>query len=544
LKPYIDLPRRAVWGFGIAAAAAAAIVLVTFIRVWSPDFGLTPFIPIGSEFNNRGIAAYRAAPKYVDPNPPKRWGFDGQYYAELSLDPLLRDPQLNSALDNPTYRAHRILLPWLAWIGGLGRPSWVLNVYAALNPVFWFGYLAILFVLFRRHGWPGVCGFAAMLLTCGVVESTYRALTDFPAFVLLTLAAMIGGLGGAGTLALSALTREVNLIGLAGLLELKRPWRDALKKNLLMGLLSAVPLLIWFAYVAWRLPVNGPMVGGNLDWPLRAIVQRFWDAVAAIHRDGFLWSSFFKSGEAHALLTVVATATQCLYVLTHPKWDNRLWKVGAIFALFFLCISSKVWGGTGYFTVTRHALPVTLAFNLLLAMRPNRWWLLWFVLGNCFVPAGICEFVRFGQQVPLRKEYVVEGAPREVNDLSVHFGNGWSVQEQTPRRNWRWATQRQAILGITNSGRTPLKVLLSFRAFSVARRDLSLSAHGETIWSGAIEGDMRPSAPVFTKELNLDPGETEVTFSTPQPPVSPQTDDPRLLTFMVTALTIRDAPIR
>ncbi len=60
-----------------------------------------------------------------------------------------------------------------------------------------------------------------MLLTCRVVEiQCTGALTDFPAFVLMTLAAMIGGSRGAGVLGLAALTREVNLLGLAGILEI------------------------------------------------------------------------------------------------------------------------------------------------------------------------------------------------------------------------------------------------------------------------------------------------------------------------------------
>jgi hypothetical protein len=543
LKSWIEfLYRRAVLGFGGVAVVAIVIVVVTCIRVWTPDFGLTRFIPIGNEFNNRGIEAYRTAPKYVDPYPANRWGFDGQLYAELSLDPLLRDPQLNTALDNPPYRAHRILLPWLAWIGGLGRPSWVLNVYAALNPLFWLGYIAILFVLFRRHGWFGVAGFAAMLLTCGVVESTCRALTDFPSFVLMIVALMMGGLGGAGTLALAALSREVNLLGVFGFLEFRRPWRFALKRNILIGLLSGVPLLLWFAYVAWRLGPTGSITGGNLDWPLHAIFQRLADALVAIHRDGFQWSDLFSQpSEPHAVLTIVATLTQCLYVLTHPKWDNRLWRVGAIFVPYFLCVSFNVWGGTEYFTVTRHALPITLAFNLLLAIRPSRLWLLWFVLGNCFVPAGVCEFIRFGQDMPHRPDYTVEAAPQSAKDIVARFGGGWAVAEQDKFKTWRWATEQRAILVVTNTSSKSLQVQLGFRISSLIRRDLRLSVPGATIWSGAI--DRRPAlASILTPSLNLPPGDTEVTFSTPQAPVSPGTDDPRSLTFRVTGLVIKGTP--
>ena len=545
LKPLIEfLSRRSIWGFAAAAAAGIAIVAVTCGRVWSPEFGFTRFIPIGSEFSNRGIAAYRTAPKYVDPYPPNRWGFDGQFYAELSLDPLLRDPQLKNALDDPPYRAHRILMPWLAWIGGLGRPAWVLNVYAVLNPIFWLGYVAILFALFRRHGWPGACGFAAMLLTCGVVESTYRTLTDLPSFVLMTLALMIGGLGGAGTLALSALTREVNLLGLFGLLEFRRPWRPALRRNILIGLISGIPLLLWFAYVARRLGLDGPMVGGNLDWPLHAIFRRLAEAVVAIHRDGFQWSGLYREPrEPHALLTIAATLTQCVYVFTHPKWEDRLWKVGAVFALYFLCVSSNVWGGSSYFTVTRHALPVTLAFNLLLAMRPNRRWVLWFILGNCFVPAGIFGLMSFKRDGPARQEYTIEAAPQIARDLVVRFGGGWSGPERNQFKTWRWATEQQASMVVTNTGRKSLNVRLSFRALSLVRRDLRVSVNGRTIWSGPID-EKYASSSVLTPGLDLAPGDTEVTFFTPQPPPSPKGDDPRSLTFMVTDLMIKGAPIQ
>ncbi|HSY54339.1 MAG TPA: hypothetical protein VK785_07825, partial [Opitutaceae bacterium] len=209
-KSFVSSP---CWAFVAVAMAACAVMLGTCLKVWSPAYGLTRFIPIGQEFEQRGIAVYRATPKYV---PPTRWGFDGQLYAEMALDPLLRDPGMKTALDDPAYRADRILLPWLAWLGGLGRPFWVLNVYAALNPLFWLAYGIILYRLFRPHGWAGVAGFAAMLLTCGVIESTFKSLTDFPAFVLMTLAAMIGGSVGAGVLGLAALAREINIIGLVG----------------------------------------------------------------------------------------------------------------------------------------------------------------------------------------------------------------------------------------------------------------------------------------------------------------------------------------
>lgn len=532
------------WAFGLVAAAALGAVVITFVRVWIPGYGITRMIPIGREFNRRGIAAYRATPKYMDPYPPDRWGFDGQYYAEIALDPLLRDPQLKTAIDNPPYRADRILLPWLAWIGGLGQPYWVLNVYAALNGIFWLGYLVILWRLFRPLGWPGLGGFAALLLTCGVVESMYRTLTDFPAFVLLTLAALAGGASSGALLGLSALTREVNILALPALFGYSPPWGRTVRRNVIVGLLAGVPLVLWYAYVRWRLPVASSLAGDNFDWPLHAILERVREAAAAARRGELVWTEFYRRGtEAHAMLTVVAVLAQCLYVATHPQWKDRLWRVAALFIPFFLCISSNVWASYSYFTVTRHALPITLAFNLALARRPGRWWLAWFVLGNCFVPAAVVDFWRFGQANPRRIEASIEAPPPYDAQIAVRYETGWSGPEGSGRKNWRWAISPKAELVLANASRDPLVVQLSFTALSLVPRDLRVEANGKPIWVGRLGQKLQPAS-VRTQRFALPPGETRVRFATPQAAGPPIGDDPRPLVEMVSNLLVSATPVR
>src|SRR5476649_2445749 len=71
-------------------------------------------------------------------------GYDGQFYAQIALDPTFRRPDLPGALDNPGFRGQRIFLPAIAHVLGLGRPKAVLFIYAALNLAFWYALLAAL----------------------------------------------------------------------------------------------------------------------------------------------------------------------------------------------------------------------------------------------------------------------------------------------------------------------------------------------------------------------------------------------------------------
>ena len=534
--------RPPIWLFVLVGAAALAVLLSIVMRVYSPAYGLTRLIVIGSEFNRRGIAVYQATPKYIDPYPQHRWGFDGQHYAQIALDPLLRDPRIKTAIDNPPYRARRILLPWLAWLGGLGRPFWILNVYAALNFVFWLGFAVMMTVVFRPHGWAGLAGFAAMLLTCGVIESMWASLADFPGFNLMTLAVLAGGSGGAGILALAALTRETSLFGLVGLWDFKPPWRERLRPNLRLCVIAAAPMALWFAYVAWRLHMASPVDGENLDWPLRGIMGKLGEfSVVAVHGH-IRWHRWFfelyKSPELHALLTIVALLTQCVYVLTHRVWENRLWRVGALFVPFFLCIGAPSW--ESHFTITRHALPITLAFNLLLAMRPGRAWVVWFLLGNCFVPFGIYQFYHYlgANRVspPPPAEYQIVNPPPPVAAVSVRFDEGWSGPEWNENEGWRWATRPQADVLITNPTRQPLEVELSFVAHSVAPRNLEIEARGVRLWAGAVAG---PALLVRIPKILLPPGTTRADFRTTEPLTPRESTDERLVSFKLQDLQLR-----
>lgn len=519
------------WAFTLVALAVFAFLLSVYARVWTPEHGITKFLRIGREFDDRGLAVFKATPKFIDPFPAHRWGFDGQLYAEMALDPLLRDPQLHVALDDPPYRGQRILLSWLAWMIGLGKPFWVLNAFAALNLIFWIGFAWLAHRLFAPLGWAGLAGFAALLPTCGAIESMHAALTDLPAFTLILAALMTGGTAGAAWLALAALARTTSLIGFVGLAEIGPPWREAIRKNLVRGLIAAVPIALWVAYVLWVF--RGRQVGfdgGNLAAPFRGMMEKLGELSVTIPHGQIRWHRWwfelYKSYDLHALLTIVATLTQIVYVALHRDWRNPFWRWAAVTALYFSCISFLSW--ESHFTITRHALPMTLGFNLLLAMRPTRAWLIWFLLGNCFVPFGLNYFDRVAitHTPPAPVEFAVpSGVP-----VAAAFGDGWAPQQWDGRTSWRWARGEAATVTLSNRAAQSVRVELRFLAESAKPRDLAVLAGGRPLLKLALSGARQV---VALPALDVAPGETRLVFRTPQPDGESVDTTPGRVTFKV-----------
>lgn len=503
------------WAFALVGLAAFVFLLRVYAGIWTPEHGITKFLRVGREFDDRGTAVFRATPKFIDPYPAHRWGFDGQLYAEMALDPLLRDPHLHVALDDPPYRGQRILLSWIAWAIGLGKPFWVLNAYAAINLIFWVAFAWMSARLFSPLGWSGLAGYAAILLTCGVIESMQASLTDLPSFTLILAALTVGGPPGAVILALAALVRTTSLIGFVGLADFSPRWRESLQKNIGRGLIATVPVALWVAYVLWRF--RGRQVGfdgGNLALPFRGMMEKLGEfSVHAVHgpiRWHRLFFELYKSYELHALLTIIAVVTQSVYIVLHREWRSALWRWGAVVVVYFSCISFLSW--ESHFTITRHALPMTLVFNLLLAARPSKAWLIWFLLGNCFVPFGVRYFDGMRElhsPAPLPEFAVVaSGGFKPV--VQVHYGDGWSAQQWRPDSTWRWARAEPATLVLRNDSRAAVRVELRFLTRSRKPRELRVTL-GDTV---ILTADIPAARKVISLPgLELPPGELRVTFA-------------------------------
>jgi hypothetical protein len=298
---------------------------------------------------------------------------------------------------------------------------------------------------------------------------------------------MTGGAAGAGLLALAALVRSTSLIGFVGLAKLTPPWGEALRKNIRMGLIAVIPLAIWVAYVLWRF--RGREVnfdGGNLDLPFRGMMQKLGEFSVTAVNGPIRWHRFFfelyKSYDLHVVLTIISVITQTIFIALHRQWRNPLWLWGAVTAAYFSCISFLSW--ESHFTITRHALPMTLVFNLLLAMRPSKAWVIWFLLGNCFVPFGVRYFdgMREFRSPPPPPEFAIEApAPLAAKTIEVRYGEGWSSQQWWPDSTWRWARGERATIVVHNASPGTVRANFKFIVRTYHGREFEVTFADENV---------------------------------------------------------------
>jgi hypothetical protein len=200
-------------GHKIWVALMVALLAVLAGRRYEPGHGLTALIQFGADFSDRQTPALAAMPHHV--HTPH--GFDGQFYAQIALDPLLLDPATAHAVDDPSYRGRRILMPWTAWLIGLGQPAWIIQLYPVIDVVVWLVLFAwLLRLLAPVDAWKrGLI--TALLFSSGTLEALRLSLTDLPAtFLLLVPCATLLPAGPATAwLALASLRRETSVLGVA-----------------------------------------------------------------------------------------------------------------------------------------------------------------------------------------------------------------------------------------------------------------------------------------------------------------------------------------
>jgi hypothetical protein len=343
--------------------------------LYHPVYGFTALIafPAGNAGEFPALAAVPHA------TVPAGFNYDGQFYAQMALDPLLRTTAIDRALDQPPYRARRILFSWTAWLAGLGQPWWVLQAYALQNVVGWL----ILAMLLTRWIPPRTARLFAVWSACmfshGLLSSAKFALLDGPSVVLLTAAAAAAEGGRqrrvASWIGLAALGRETNLLG-ASMLRIPRSFGDVLR---LCGwcALAVLPLLVWQDYL-WSIYRSTSGAGSaHFTIPFAAYLENLSTNVSGTWRDGIY------SHPMRALLVVVSLSVQTAYLLWTRRWQEPWWRLALAFAGLMVIVHPVVWHGYPG-AITRVVLPLTVGFNVLLGREERAFWP-WFVLGNLHV---------------------------------------------------------------------------------------------------------------------------------------------------------------
>ncbi len=323
----------------------------------------------------------QALPIVQEINPPARFehGYDGQFYAQIALSPLLTDSDLRRAIedqpqapDNLRYRARRIGLPMLAYAAGLGHPAWILQVYSVLNFFFWLGLMGL---LARYIGFAGIRErllAVAILWTTGTLISVERALTDLPSVTIsmwgLLLAETQVVVAG-GLLALAALFRETSVLSFPALAWIDRehpPRRLAWLVPLLV-----TPVALWLVYVRLQVP---PQSSGQNLFSLPFV--SWWEKIAPqLSR---------RPQPLVELLAPIAIFVQVGYFAIRPRLASSWWRWGVGWAALALVVGAPIWEEQyGY---CRILLPLTVAFNVLIYQHErNRSYALWFLLGNLWL---------------------------------------------------------------------------------------------------------------------------------------------------------------
>jgi hypothetical protein len=358
----------------ILVATVLCLVPALFVaRQFSPGHGLTKLLEVGPLFLPRALSEFQA----LRPVTTHRYGYDGQFYAQVAIDPSLRNPRLEHALDVPEYRSRRILIPALAWLLGGGQPSAIVTAYILLTVAAWYVLLWLLLRFERPETIQDWLCIAATMLTTGALASLQRSLTDLPAATLLVGAAVLAGRSRTILMALAVLTRETCAIcAWAPVVDFRKTphsfWRGAAHIGAII-----LPFLVWAIYVRSRFQKH--FYGeDNFAWPFEGWI--YGPILALVH--GYRVPGF-------AGLSLLAELT---YLVSRPRLDSFYWRVAISFGIASCFLSDEPLGSDVSFT--RDLLPMTIGFNILLMRESPGKFLFWFVAGNIGLFSGLFALIQ------------------------------------------------------------------------------------------------------------------------------------------------------
>lgn len=376
-----------VWSVAYALVIAAFLAAVG--RYYHPAYGFTALIEFPAAGHSYELPAVQNAPHY---DHPASGGYDGQFYAQMAVEPLLRTAAIDRALDDPPYRAHRILFSWMAYAAGLGQPSAILQAAALENVVVWLALAGLLWYWIPPGSGRAFVLWAGTLLAHGTLMSVRYALPDGLSLLLIALAvlAMEGGrpLIAGAVLGLAALARETAILAAAMFVRLigrPRGWLQAAQA----GALAVLPFAIWLDYLRSIYRARTLAGGAHITTPFSGLTSE----ITSVWRP---LSGWFTGAVRDDLFALVAFLTQAIWIVWRVtrRRETPAWAiVGAAFLLLALLAHPVVWHGTPG-AYTRVAMPLTMGVNVLLAREPRASWG-WIVLANLGVVPGVVLLLSF-----------------------------------------------------------------------------------------------------------------------------------------------------
>jgi hypothetical protein len=503
--------RRPYW---VICLALVVRLVIEIARSRDPHTGFTALIDFGDRFAAGRVPQLTGVPVYTYADSG---GYDGQFYAQIAVAGNPLAAPLRTALDSPGYRGRRVLLPLVAHLAGLGRPAWVVQVYALANLVCFL----ILTVLLARWWFPptdldNLLRWTGTLFGAGMMVSLTRSLTDGPALLAVAIAARQVELGrprlAALAFAAAGLVRETSVLACAALFPAdrdRRAWRAAVP----LAALCVLPAVVWAAILIHHF--GGGSGGRNFDWPLLAYgrkVAEVWRVARQLHFGPFVRTE---------LPAVIALGTQSVFLLARPRPRELWWRIGIGFVALWAVLAWAVWEGWPS-AAARALLPLTLAFNRL-APRGRRGLAL-LIAGNLTVVSAPDIL----QTVPTEQTVFAQG-------VSVVHGSGWYAPEHSGRRTWRW-TSGDAPLVLENPTPQPLAVTVTFDLRAVTPRTVTWGAPGAAPAQASLT-DQR-WVPESYGPFWLPPGRTTLPFHTDTPPWIEPGPGGRPLAFSVGGLFV------
>jgi hypothetical protein len=361
----------------VALSIMPILILVTG---YDSRNGFLRLIYFGQNFQDNRIQEIRE----IDPPNLSPSGYDGQFYAQIAVDPSLRHEGLkNATYGELAYRARRIGLPFLAFCLGMGQPFPILQAYALLNFLFWILLLITLDRYQKLNTSRGILLAISIMWSTGTLTSLARSVPDLPAVAFSTWALVLQSHPAANLfIGIAALFKETAILSFPRVAwpEGKDP-NHAIRKYLVSALIVFGPIMAWSIYIYFHLPTETMAGTGNFSFPFFGLFNKMQGSVKQL-LDGFshrewLYLPYFL----FELVCPLSLLIQSVYMIIHYNTFSNAWKTGIGFVVLFCFLGSGVWGDQ--YAYSRVLLPLTVSFNFLIhEQEAKSSFRIWYLLGN------------------------------------------------------------------------------------------------------------------------------------------------------------------